>query len=512
MGGSSGELKGPDLSAGVALDEIADGGLLLGHVGDEAVVVARRGDRCFAVSGGCTHYGGPLGEGIFDGECVRCPWHHARFDVATGDAVAAPALNPVDAWSVQVANGRVSVAGKLSPAVPARIAAPAVVVIVGGGAAGHACAERLRKEGHDGRIVMLSADAAPPVDRPNLSKDYLAGKAPEEWIPLRGPEFFGEQRIELRTGVRAQSIDVAARRVILDGGEAVAWDALVLATGAEAVRLSLPGGEHALTLRTLADSRAIIARAEAGKRAVVIGASFIGLEVAASLRARGVEVDVVAPDAVPLGRVLGPTVGAFVRGLHEANGVRFHLGRKPASLSGDRVTLDDGASLPADLIVSGVGVRPSLQLAAEAGLTVDDGIVVDEFLRTSAPGVWAAGDVARWPDARSQERMRVEHWVVAERMGQTVARNLLGQARRFADVPFFWSQHYDVGINYVGHARRWDRDQLSGSLEKRDALVAYRLDEKIVAVATIGRDAASLEAERAMEQGDAAALEALVGG
>jgi NADPH-dependent 2,4-dienoyl-CoA reductase/sulfur reductase-like enzyme/nitrite reductase/ring-hydroxylating ferredoxin subunit len=513
MGGQSQDLKGPDLRQGVSLDQISDGGMLLGHADGEAVLLARRGDECFALGATCTHYSGPLAEGLFDGECVRCPWHHARFDAKTGDAVGAPALSPVAAWAVSQKGGQVSVTGKLAPVPPAAVDEPRRVVIVGGGAAGHACAERLRRDGHRGSITLLSADPAGPVDRPNLSKDYLAGSAPEDWLPLRGDDFYQEQKIELRRGARVIGIDAAAKQVVLDGGEKLEWDALVLATGAEPIRLAVSGAElpHVHTLRTLADSRAIIQAAAGMRRAVVIGSSFIGLEVSASLVARGLEVHVVSPDEVPLRRVLGPEVGAFVRKLHEAKGVVFHVGR-PGGITAGEVILESGDKLPADLVVMGVGVRPSLQLAAQAGVAVDNGITADELLRTSVPGIWAAGDAASWPDPHSGERIRVEHWVVAERMGQTVARNLLRRAQKFTDVPFFWSQHYDLGILYVGHAHTWDRADLVGSLEGRDATVSYRQNGRILAVATIGRDAVSLRAELALERGETGVLESLAVG
>jgi NADPH-dependent 2,4-dienoyl-CoA reductase/sulfur reductase-like enzyme/nitrite reductase/ring-hydroxylating ferredoxin subunit len=508
------ELKGPDLEKGVALESIPDGGMLLGHAGGEGVLIARSGDRCFAIGATCTHYSGPLAEGVFDGECVRCPWHHARFDVRSGDAVGAPALNPVSSWKLEQRGGQVVVLGKATPPAPAPVADPQTVVIVGGGAAGHACAERLRREGHSGKIILLSADAAGPVDRPNLSKDYLAGNAPEEWIPLRGDDYYAEQKIELRTSTRVTGIDRAKRQVSIEGGEAVSWDALVLATGAAPIQLPIAGAElpHVHYLRTLADSRAIISEAVDKKRAVVIGASFIGLEVAASLRARGVEVHVVAPEEVPLARVLGPEVGAFLRALHEEKGVVFHLGKKPGGITAGEVTLESGERIAADFVVIGAGVRPSVQLAAQAGLAVGNGILVDEYLQTSEPGIWAAGDAASWPDARSGERIRVEHWVVAQRMGQTVARNLVGQRRKFEEVPVFWSQHYDFGLLYVGHAGRWDRLDLVGSLAGRDATISYREKGRVMAIATVGRDVVSLRAELAMERGDEGALESLAAG
>ncbi|HJU66435.1 MAG TPA: FAD-dependent oxidoreductase, partial [Gemmatimonadaceae bacterium] len=236
------------------------------------------------------------------------------------------------------------------------------------------------------------------------------------------------------------------------------------------------------------------------RRAVVIGASFIGLEVAASLRVRGLEVDVVAPEARPLERVLGARLGDFVRTTHEEHGVRFHLGRTVREIHRDSVVLDDGARLTADMVVAGVGVRPNIALAEAAGITLDRGILVDERLETSVPGVYAAGDVARWPDPHTGERIRVEHWVVAQRQGQAAAWSILGRNHRFDAVPFFWSQHYDATIAYVGHAQRWDAEDIEGDPAARDCQVTYRHGDRVLAVATIFRDRESLEAELRMEQ------------
>jgi NADPH-dependent 2,4-dienoyl-CoA reductase/sulfur reductase-like enzyme len=291
------------------------------------------------------------------------------------------------------------------------------------------------------------------------------------------------------------------------------YDALLLATGARPVLLALgdaSSSPRVFTLRTLADAHEIIAAASTTRRAVVIGSSFIGLEAAASLRTRGLEVDVVSRDRWPLGRVLGEEVGHFVQQLHEEHGVRFHLIARPRAIGPQGVELEDGRTLPADLVVLGVGVRPSTDLAEKAGLHIENGVVVDTYLRTSAPGIWAAGDSARYPEPRLGASVRIEHWVVAQRQGQAVARDMLGLGAPFLDVPFFWSQHYDVRLAYVGHAESWDTVEVSGNLATRDATVVYRRAGRVLAVLTVGRDRQSLAVEAALERGDVAGLEALL--
>jgi NADPH-dependent 2,4-dienoyl-CoA reductase/sulfur reductase-like enzyme len=375
------------------------------------------------------------------------------------------------------------------------------MVIVGGGAAGFAAAEMLRREGFAGPVTLLSADDTAPYDRPNCSKDYLAGNAPEEWMPLRPREFYQEQSIELELRAEVTAIDASARQVTLADGRSLPFDKLLLATGAEPVRLDIPGADqpHVCVLRSLADSRAIIAKAQTARRALVLGASFIGLEVAAALRTRNIEVHVVAPERRPLERVLGREFGDVIRAIHEQHGVIFHLEETATAIDGESVKLKSGATLVADLVVVGIGVRPRTQLAERAGLKIDRGVAVNEYLETSVPGIFAAGDIARWPDAHSGEHLRIGHWVVAERQGQTAARNMLGQGQRFSDVPFFWSQHYDVPINYIGHAASWDRLDIEGSIEGRDCLVRYRREGKALAVASIFRDVENLKEEAAME-------------
>ena len=364
--------KGPDLSQGVSIDDISDRGIVGGFVGNEPVLLARCGSEFFAIGATCSHYGGPLAEGLVVDDTVRCPWHHACFSLRTGEAVGAPAFNPMSCWRVEKHDGKVFVREKIEPVKEGKpgqtrsgTARSERVVIVGGGAAGFAAAEMLRREGFAGSVTMLCSDDALPYDRPNCSKDYLAGSAPEDWMPLRPPEFYKEQSIDVELCTQVTGIDAKLRQLALDNGQSVPFDKLLLATGAEPIRLDIPGADlpHVRLLRSLSDARIIIAKAQGARRAVVLGASFIGLEVAASLRAREIEVHVVAPERRPLERVLGPEFGDFIRGIHEEHGVAFHLEETATAIDGGNVKLKSGGTLAADLVVVGVGVRPRVQLA-----------------------------------------------------------------------------------------------------------------------------------------------------
>jgi apoptosis-inducing factor 3 len=503
-----------DLTKGIALSALADGKSVVGHVGEEEVLLVRRGEDVFAIGAHCTHYHGPLGDGLVVGDTVRCPWHHACFDLKSGRALRPPALSDLPCWVVEkradntifVRDKKRGLQAKATGSGAAR--PPGRIVIVGGGAAGFAAADTLRREQYQGSIVFLSSDTAAPVDRPNLSKDYLAGNAPEDWVPLRSDSYYADNGIDLQLDVTVSGIDVRSHEVVLADGRKVRYDRLLLATGAEPVRLSIPGAQqpHVLTLRSLADCQAIIARADEARHAVVIGASFIGLEVAASLRARKIEVQVVAPERRPMERILGAQMGDFVRDLHQEHGVVFHLEDTAVNIENNRVRLKTGGGLDADFVVAGIGVRPRLALAEMAGLALDRGVAVDTYLETNAADIFAAGDIARWPDPHTGENIRVEHWVVAERQGQTAARNMLGYREKFTAVPFFWSQHYDVPINYVGHAETWDDLTIEGDIQAKDCLLRYKRNGRVLAVASIFRDVDSLQAEVAMER-EAASLQ-----
>ena len=495
--------EGPDFAAGIAVTGLKDGCTVAGRIGDEPVLVSRRGSSYFAVGGSCTHYGGRLADGLIEGDHAHCPLHHACFSLRTGAALAAPAFDPLPRWRVDVEDEVLFVREKLPVADPIDSNAsrhPHRIVIVGGGAAGFAAAEMLRRRGFNGALTILSADTTPPCDRPNLSKDYLAGTAPEDWIALKGDDFYRDLEIDLRLNQEALGIDRRRQEVILDG-DRVRYDALLLATGATPIR---PIGEgfnlpNVYVLRSLTDARSIIAATKGAHAVAVLGASFIGLEAAASLCERGLKVHVVAPEATPLQRVLGAEIGVFIRTIHESHGVRFHLGPLAERFDGHELYLNDGSKIAVDFVVLGVGVKPNTKLASDAGLDVDNGVLVDRHMRTSDPTIYAAGDIARYFDPRTNEHIRIEHWVVAEQQGQAAAMNILGDRRGFSATPFFWSTHYDHSIHYVGHAQNWDRVELDGKIGTEGFTARFLKGGRLLAAASLGRDRESLEIQCRME-------------
>ena len=492
---------GPDFSQGVPLASVPNGGVLAGHVDGTAVLLTRLEDGVHAVSGTCTHYGAALAEGLVVGDEIHCPWHHARFNLRTGAASCAPAFAPLARWTTEVIGDMVFVRGANESPLPAPSrsrGAPERIVIIGGGAAGFAAAERLRTLGYKGMLTMLSADDAAPCDRPNLSKDFLAGTAPEDWIPLQGPEFYAEREIDLRLACEVVAIETQAHHVVSATGQRIGYDRLLVATGAQPRKLPVPGFDlpNVFALRSLSDARAIIAACGKAKTVALVGAGFIGMEAAAALLARGLTVHVIAPDAIPMERVLGRELGEFVTALHRDNGVVFHLQSTAKAFDGKSLVLHDGSRIDADIVIVGAGVSPRTQLAAAAGMQVDDGIVVDAQLRTSVPDHYAAGDVARYP--HDGGLVRVEHWVHAQRQGQAAAANLLGAQQAFTDVPFFWTHQYDLELRYAGHGKDWDEVRTEGALPERDYMARFYRKGRLVAAVSVGRDLENLETEAAL--------------
>ena len=498
--------QGPDLTKGIAASELAPGAMMRGTVGGSPVILVRSEAGLRAFSAKCTHLGAMLDTGLLAHGEIRCPWHHARFSADTGEAVAAPAFAPLSCYRVEERDGRIVVGEKVSGSAPQPApASPGRVVILGAGAAGFACAYELAKMGAGAQVTLVSEEADAPYDRTFCSKQYLAGKKERPGVALKEAEFLSQSGVTLRMGERVLSIDPDARSLRLESGP-VTFDTLVIATGAAPKRPDTPGLErgNVHVLRSLSDADGIISDAREGRKALVVGASFIGLEAAASLRARGVEVHVLAPGDVPLRRVLGEDVGRMVRGIHKENGVRFHQG-KLQSYDGEKALLEDGMSIEAEFVVLGLGVSPRVDLAAAAGLKLASdedggGILVDANLRTSAPHIYAAGDVANLPARMGKGRQRIEHWVHAQRQGQHVARALLGLSEAFEDVPFFWSAHFGTSLRYVGHAEEIAEAQMDGSTAEKSFALRLRGKEGGEALVTCKRDKAALETEADWER------------
>ena len=366
-------------------------------------------------------------------------------------------------------------------------------VIIGANLAGGRAAEALRKEGFEGRVVLIGAEPDPPYERPPLSKEYLRGQIAREKIFIHKPGFYEEQRIELRLGVRATCLDLQGRVVELESGERIAFDRLLLATGGRPRKLSVPGSDldGIYDLRTVADGERIAAELRPGRRLVVIGAGFIGAEVAASARMQGLDVTVLEMALVPLGRALGDEMGGIYAEIHREHGVELLTGEAIDRFEGsgrvERVVGASGRAIDCDFVVVGVGIEPATELAEEAGLAVDNGIVVDEYAETSVPGVFAAGDVARFYHPVLRERLRVEHWANAQNQGVLVAKNMLGRREAYVEIPWFWSDQYDLNLQYVGHASSWDEIVLRGDVAGRKFTAFYLKGGRLRAALTVNR-------------------------
>jgi len=498
----------PDLTQGFTLPDIAEGGMLAGCVGDEAVLLFKQGGVISAVSGSCTHLGAPLSEGLVRDGKVRCPWHHACFDLKTGAAIEAPAFDPLERFAVRMSDDRVILEKKAEAASsrPARSTADArSFVIVGGGAAGFAAADQLRKRGFTGQISMISAELDAPYDRTLLTKDYLDGSFGDDRLPI-ARESLAALDVHFLCEKRATKLDPAGHVLTLSDGTHLPYTKLLLATGATPILPDFPGNDlpHVQCLRSLKDCRSLLAKAKPGCKLVLLGGSFIALEAAAALRDRGLDITIVAKEDQPLANIFGPQLSKAICAVHEAHGNRFILGRTITATSEGEVMLDDGSRLACDVLLVGTGVKPAIELAVVAGFTADQGVVVDPYLATSAPDVFAAGDIAAWPDPHSDQRIRVEHWTVAERQGQVAARNMLGERQAFRDVPFFWTKHFDFAVRYLGHAAHWDEISLDGDLGTRDCTIHYLEKGRRAAAAFVGRDAACLAWREAMERNRAA--------
>lgn len=506
-----------------ALADLPDGGLHEATVDGSRILLARTGGTVRAVSAVCPHYKMPLAEGFACGGRVRCSYHQSTFDLTTGDVTAPPALSGLTVYPTRVVGGRVlSTLPGTGPAEPTRPAGAdaRTFVLLGGGAAGDAAAESLRHHGFAGRVVIVTADDRPPYDRPNLSKEYLTGDLPADQLPLRPAGFYDQLGVEVMRR-RVVVVDAAAKRVRCADGSTVAYDKLLVAPGGVPRPLDAAGAdgaENVLTLRSRADADRLLSLATKGARAVVIGSSFIAMEVAAALRQREVDVAVVTPDATPFAKALGPSIGHVFQQLHAGRGVRFHVHRRAVGLNRDgpratAVLLDSGERLAADLVVVGTGVRPATGMLPPGWTDAAGAVPTDATLAVAgAADVFAAGDVARYPDPVTGEPTRVEHWRVAQQQGRLAGRNMARpDPEPFRAVPYFWSYQYDVGLDRVGHADRWDETVVDGDLGGRDFLAYHVRDGGVVAATGMNRGAQVGAMLTVLERGDVIPADAVRG-
>ena len=482
------------------LAEIKDGQMKEVSVDGTKVLLARVGDNCYALGAHCTHYGAPLVKGILSGDRIVCPWHHACFDVRTGNLEEPPAFDSLPRFDVTVEKDEIFVrlpevvTDRRTPKMAKRdVLDQGTFVILGGGAAGYMAAQTLREDGFTGRLVMITRESRLPYDRPNLSKDYLAGHADPEWMPLRPDDFFEEHAIEVLREKEATSVDAARKTITFSDGEKLPYDSLLIATGGIPRRLPFQteAQENVFLLRSFSDSDLIIAAAEKGNRAIVIGASFIGMETAASLQSRGCDVNVIAPDEVPFQKILGTEIGRIFKDIHERKGVSFRLGASVASFDGsekvEAVLLEGGERVEADFVVVGVGVKPAADFLQGVELHKDGGVITNKYLEIG-DSIYAAGDITHFPDPRTGEMTRIEHWRTALQQGRTAAHNMAGNRTAYTAVPFFWTKQFGKSLRYVGHAKDWDKIIFQGDVDKHDFLAFYVKDNTILAVAGMNRD------------------------
>ena len=474
-----------------ALADLADGGMLAVEAGDEKILLTRAGATVHAVGASCPHAGAPLEQGVRNGERIVCPWHKATFCLRTGALLEPPAVDNLPRYDVRIEAGRIVVT------VPAAGAEQAVLppdrrifAIVGAGGAGAVAAQTLREAGYNGRIVMLDEHNRVPYDRTVLSKYFLSGERNAEKSPLQSQSFYRQHRIERRTA-RVTRLDAERKTLDCGDGFSLTYDACLVATGGAPVRPEIPGATlgNVFVLRNRADADAILAQAERSERAVVLGASFIGMEVAAALRERGLEVTVVGRETAPFEKQLGARIGNVFVSLHRKHGVSFRLGQEIEALEGDAavrtVVLANGERLPADMVVIGFGVRPVSDYLHGVKLDADGRVTVDATLK-AADGLYAAGDMARFP--LGDRLVGVEHWRVAQQHGRIAALNMAGQCVRYDAVPVFWTIQYMKRLDYIGHATDWDDVVVHGGMEKPAFLAYYVKAGQVIAAAGLDRD------------------------
>ena len=504
------------------INELKDGEMKRVSIDGTDVLLSRINGNFYAVGASCTHYGAPLDLGILNGERIVCPWHHACFNAKTGDLLEPPARDALPQYGIRidgddvivklpekVEDKRIPKMVKYDPQSDGRI-----FIIIGAGAAGNAAAQALREEGFKGHIIMITYENRVPYDRPNLSKEYLQGKAEDEWMPLRSEEFYNEYGIESMLRKEVTHVDTSSKTVSFDSGETLKYDKLLIATGGKPRTLNVPGAElkNILTLRSYDDSDEIIKASENASRVAVVGASFIGMETAFSLTERKLQVTVIAPESVPFERVFGKEIGKLFQKQQEDNGATFKLGVAVTKFEGDgkveAVVLENGERVEADLVVVGIGVKPATDFLKGIDLESDGSIKVNQYF-CAAQDVYAAGDIARFPDWRTGEYIRIEHWRTAEQQGRIAAHNMVGKETPYNSVPFFWTAQAGLNFRYVGHVKDWDNLIIEGDVSSKEFIAFYVKNNQILAAAGNKRDKEMAAVEELMRLKKMPAPEAL---
>lgn len=488
-------MAGEEWTKVAAESDLKNGEPISRKVGDKEILLVRVGHRVFACGGKCTHYGAPLADGVMTDHTITCPWHNSMFDVRTGNMMLPPALEHLAQYPVKVENGEIFVGRPTKTLFPKleRIT-DRTFAIIGAGAAGNAAAETLRREGFDGRIVLITRESDYPYDRPNLSKDYLAGQIAPEWVPLRSRKFYANHHIEVLLNHEVTGLDPGLKLIHFAEGKPLAYDRLLIATGGIPRNQDVPGTDLKgyVLLRTLTDANVLIAAAEQANKAVIVGGGFIGLETAASLQARKVAAEVVIREEAPLVKTFGERIGRFIQSIHEKQGVKFHVNKIVKEIVGtdkvQAVILSDGTRVDTDIVLAGLGITPAVEFLEQTGIVEDGAVPVDNRLQTRVENVFAAGDIAVVPTPPHGAPMRVEHWVVAEREGQHAARTMMGSPMPYSEIPFFWTKQYEYSFRYIGHAERYDRVAYRGNVEEGKFLAGYYQDGSLKAVAGLKMD------------------------
>ncbi|EDO47566.1 predicted protein, partial [Nematostella vectensis] len=478
--------------------------------GKKALLVKENG-TFYAVGHKCTHYGAPLASGALCRGRVRCPWHGACFNVKTGDIEDFPGLDSIPTFEVTVSGEDVIVRAdaeqfqshkrvKAVACQPNSSADKRTFVIIGGGGAGMKAAETLREEGFQGRVLLVAKEPHLPYDRPILSKKL--GAAADD-LKLRSADFFAEKGIEFLAGQSAVALDNTKKTVTLSNGNMLNYDSVLIATGGRPRSLKAPGVdlENILILRTPADANRIAEMAP-GKRAVVVGSSFIGMEISAYLLEKASSVTVVGRSKIPFANILGEKIGGLLKKLQEDKGAKFVSGATAKEFKGENgkltaVVLTDGSVLEADMCVLGVGVEASADFlkGSSVPIMIQGNVIVDEVINLACDGVFAAGDIANFPlKMLGGERVTIGHWQISHKHGMTAARNMLGKKERLHTVPFFWTMMCGKSVRYAGHAHHFDDVIIDGNLEEFKFVAYFVKGEKVQAVATMGRDPVAAKA------------------